>query len=185
MTSRYLILLCLVCVNLNYQTCFAQKEATPIHVMEQLIQIKYNTELLLIKANTPYEKDSALVKYNIIRWQVDGLIYAIAADMITKNSIKSFNILQAITLHKRHLKEQHPYKWLEKQWLTLNQSYEVLIKPKEDDKNINLTTNVFYVIKDSWSFLEGIQKIKSDKIKIMVDLLDQTRLRPPLELLKK
>ena len=59
MTSRYLILLCLVYVNLNYQTCVAQKEATPIHVMEQLIQIKYNTELLLneiivICINTTY-----------------------------------------------------------------------------------------------------------------------------------
>jgi hypothetical protein len=158
MTRRYLILFCLVYCSLIQLSCFAQKDATPIHAMEQLIQIKYNSELLLIKANTPYEKDSALVKYNTIRWQVDGLIYSMAADMITKNSIKSFNILQALALHNRHLKEEHPYKWLEKQWLALSQSYDMLIKPKDDDKNINLTTNVFYVIKDSWSFLEGIQK---------------------------
>ena len=127
MTSRYLILLCLVCVNLNYQTCFAQKEATPIHVMEQLIQIKYNTELLLIKANTPYEKDSALVKYNTIRWQLDGLVYSIATDMVANNNTRAYHIIQSLCLNKKELRTHHPYKWLEIQWLQLSKDYYQII----------------------------------------------------------
>ena len=90
-----------------------------------------------------------------------------------------------IVKNKMKLKENSSYKWLDNQWSILIKSYKDVKEKKQESKNINLTTNVFYIIKDSWSFLEGIQKIKSDKIKTMVDLLDQTRLRPPLELLKK
>lgn len=200
MTSRYLILTCMLFIvhqtmaaptpfnsNDRHFPSFTSNTADrfyPSHVMDRLIQIKYQTELMLMTA-TPTQKDSALVVYNTIRWHLDGLVYAVATDMIAKNNTKAYRILQDLSLYDITLKEKHPYQWLEKQWQVLNTVFDEKVLQVSNQKNINLTTNVFYIIKDSWSFLEGIQKIKSDRIKTIMDLLDQTRLSPPLLILKK
>jgi hypothetical protein len=51
-------------------------------------------------------------------------------------------------------------------------------------KNINLTTNVFYLIKDSYSIIKGLSDLKTQKTMALVDILDQMRLASPQELLK-
>ena len=52
-------------------------------------------------------------------------------------------------------------------------------------KNINLTTNVFYVLKDSYSFIKGLGDLKTQKTQALVEILDQIRLASPQELLKQ
>jgi hypothetical protein len=52
-------------------------------------------------------------------------------------------------------------------------------------RNINLTTNVFYLIKDSYSIIKGLSDLKTQKTMALVDILDQMRLASPQELLKQ
>jgi hypothetical protein len=53
------------------------------------------------------------------------------------------------------------------------------------NRNINLTTNVFYLIKDSYSLIKGLSDLKMQKTMALVDILDQMRLTSPQELLKQ
>jgi hypothetical protein len=55
----------------------------------------------------------------------------------------------------------------------------------QQSKNINLTTNVFYLIKDSYSIIKGLSDLKTQKTMAIVDILDQMRLASPQELLKQ
>ena len=55
----------------------------------------------------------------------------------------------------------------------------------QQSKNINLTTNVFYLIKDSYSIIKGLSDLKTQKTMALVDILDQMRLASPQELLKQ
>jgi hypothetical protein len=52
-------------------------------------------------------------------------------------------------------------------------------------RNINLTTNVFYLIKDSYSLIKGLSDLKTQKTMALVDMLDQMRLASPQDLLKQ
>ena len=55
----------------------------------------------------------------------------------------------------------------------------------QQSKNINLTTNVFYLIKDSYCIIKGLSDLKTQKTMAIVDILDQMRLASPQELLKQ
>jgi hypothetical protein len=56
---------------------------------------------------------------------------------------------------------------------------------QQGTRNINLTTNVFYLIKDSYSIIKGLSDLKTQKTMALVDILDQMRLASPQELLKQ
>jgi hypothetical protein len=51
-------------------------------------------------------------------------------------------------------------------------------------KNINLTTNVFYLLKDSYTIIKGFSDMKTEKTMALIELLDHTRLLPPGEITK-
>ena len=44
-------------------------------------------------------------------------------------------------------------------------------------KNINLTTNVFYLLKDSYTIIKGLSDIKTQKTMALIELLDHTNIR--------
>ena len=46
-------------------------------------------------------------------------------------------------------------------------------------KTLNLTTNVFYLLKDSYSIIKGLSDIKTQKTMALIELLDHTRLLSP------
>jgi len=52
-------------------------------------------------------------------------------------------------------------------------------------KNINLTTNVFYLLKDSYTIIKGLSDMKTQKTMALIELLDHTRLLPPGEVGKQ
>ena len=52
-------------------------------------------------------------------------------------------------------------------------------------RTLNLTTNVFYLLKDSWTILNGLSDIKTQKTMALVNLLDQARLSDPLVIIKQ
>ena len=54
-----------------------------------------------------------------------------------------------------------------------------------NDKTINLTTNVFYLLKDSYTIVNAISDMKTQKTMALIELLDHTRLLSPRELVKQ
>ena len=163
-------------------------------LMSRLIEIKYSTELYLttqIKNETnPQKKDSALALYNTIRWKVDGFVYQLSSTLIIKNNPKVFKQLDVwcyakkeptLKMTNRPLIAAHVKSFSEIDALYQNQIAPILYnKPK----SLNLTTNVFYLLKDSYSIIKGLSDLKTRKTMAIVELLDHARLLSPGEVIK-
>jgi hypothetical protein len=176
---------------LNCGTAQAQPQQG---LMSRLIEIKYSTELYLttqIKNETnPAKKDSALAIYNTMRWKVDGFVYQLSSTLITKNSPKVFKQIDAwcnnqnnatLNLSSNKYIAQHVANFVEVDALYQNQ-----IAPRlyNQPKSLNLTTNVFYLLKDSYSIIKGLSDLKTRKTMAIVELLDHSRLLGPGEVMK-
>ena len=162
-------------------------------LFQRLIKIKYSSELYLIikskeaaKLNKPEMVDSALAVYNTIRWKLDGWVYQLSGDLVAANSpkklrrlnyqtIKSIEAFCSVYLPAFSLISEMPG--------NENPKLDNNINPQA--KNINLTTNVFYLIKDSYSLLKGLSDLKTQKTMAIVELLDQMRLANPQDILKQ
>ena len=175
-------------------------------LFQRLIKIKYSSELYLIikakeaaKLNKPEIVDSALAVYNTIRWNLDGLVYQLSGDLVAANSPKllrrlDFQTLESIeslcTLYLpsfsliSETSEIHSQK-LENNLCESSPQNNPNQNINQQSKNINLTTNVFYLIKDSYSLIKGLSDLKTQKTMALVDILDQMRLASPQELLKQ
>ena len=160
-------------------------------LMNRLIEIKYSTELYLttqIKNETnPAKRDSALALYNTLRWKVDGFVYQLSSTLITKNSPKIFKQLDAwcykqkestIKLSSHQNIAAHVASFAE-----IDALYQTQIVPTlyNKPKSLNLTTNVFYLLKDSYSIIKGLSDLKTRKTMAIVELLDHVRLLSPGE----
>jgi hypothetical protein len=163
-------------------------------VMSRLIEIKYSSELYLttqIKNETNLaKKDSALALYNTMRWKVDGFVYQLSSTLITKNSPKVFKQIDAwcydqknpsLNLASNKLIAAHVENFSE-----IDALFQTQIAPSlyNKPKSLNLTTNVFYLLKDSYSIIKGLSDLKTRKTMAIVELLDHTRLLSPGEVMK-
>jgi hypothetical protein len=171
---------------LNYGAAQAQPQQG---LMSRLIEIKYSTELYLttkIKNETnPAKKDSALAIYNTLRWKIDGFVYQLSSVLITKNSPKAFKQIDAwcyaqneptLNVASSPLIKEHVESFAAIDALYQNQIGPTLYnKPK----TLNLTTNVFYLLKDSYTIIKGLSDLKTRKTMAIVELLDHTRLLAP------
>jgi hypothetical protein len=174
--------------------CGAAQAQPQQGLMSRLIEIKYSTELYLttqIKNETnPAKKDSALALYNTIRWKVDGFVYQLSSTLITKNSPKAFKQIDAwcytqkeptLNLISTQSIAAHVASFSEIDALYQNQIVPTLYnKPK----TLNLTTNVFYLLKDSYSIIKGLSDLKTRKTMAIVELLNHARLLSPGEVMK-
>jgi len=181
--------------------CNAASVSPAQGLFQRLIKIKYSSELYLItkvkeasKLNKPEMVDSALAVYNTIRWNLDGLVYQLSGDLVVANSPKKYKQINQWCLNnKAAVTSAAAAKTLEsiESLCTLYLPAFSLINeiPAEEgqqvSKNINLTTNVFYLIKDSYSLIKGLSDLKTQKTMALVDILDQMRLTSPQELLKQ
>jgi hypothetical protein len=176
---------------LNCGTAQAQPQQG---LMSRLIEIKYSTELYLttqIKNETnPAKKDSALALYNTMRWKVDGFVYQLSSTLITKNSPKAFKQLDTwcyaqkeptLNLASHQNIAAHVASFAE-----IDALYQDQIAPTlyNKPKSLNLTTNVFYLLKDSYSIIKGLSDLKTRKTMAIVELLDHARLLSPGEVMK-
>ena len=160
-------------------------------------------------------KDSALANYNTLRWKLDGLVYQLSADMIAANSPRKLILLnawcleesknesyennesdelkknnQSYKINEGNKKSKSPKKKIQVYVYALNQIeniYQNQILPSlyKNDKTINLTTNVFYLLKDSYTIVNAISDMKTQKTMALIELLDHTRLLSPVELVKQ
>jgi hypothetical protein len=163
-------------------------------LMSRLIEIKYSTELYLttqLKNETnPAKKDSALAIYNTMRWKVDGFVYQLSSALITKNSPNTFKQIDAwcyaqkeptLNLTSHQNIAEHVMSFVAIDALYQTQIAHTLYK---QPKSLNLTTNVFYLLKDSYSIIKGLSDLKTRKTMAIVELLDQARLLSPVDVSK-
>ena len=155
-------------------------------LITRLIEIKYTTELY---ASMRGKNDTAMAIYNTLRWKIDGLVYQLSGDMIAANRPRKLILLN---------------KWCLKQYEELNESMKSIqnynkqikvyilalneidafyrtniisnVEPTTKLKTLNLTTNVFYLLKDSYTIIKGLSDMKTQKTMALVELLDHTRL---------
>ena len=182
-------------------------------LFSKLIEIKYTSELYLSSAlKQSANKDSALANYNTLRWKLDGFVYQLSADMIAANSPRKMILLNAWCLeeptnennesddlkksngsndfNKGKKNSKSPKKKNQVYANALNEIesfYENQILPSlyKNDKTINLSTNVFYLLKDSYTIVNAIGNMKTEKTMALIELLDHTRLLSPGELVKQ
>ena len=170
-------------------------------LLSKLIEIKYTSELYLSSAvKQGINKDSALANYNTLRWKLDGFVYQLSADMIAANSPRKMILLNAWCLeepgnesnkinksdktNKTNKKKIQVYTRALEEIENIYQN-QILPSLYRNDKTINLTTNVFYLLKDSYTIVNGISNMKTEKNMALIELLDHTRLLSPGELMKQ
>jgi hypothetical protein len=163
---------------------------SPKGFISRLIEIKYSTELYLshqIKkesGRTQNEIDSALANYNTLRWKVDGLVYQISIKIIMQNSS---GVMRKLDKWSYGQSESTSIQKHVAQYKEIEQLYTEAIAPQiypNKKRTLNLTTNVFYLLKDSYSIVKGLSDMKSRKVMALVELLDHARLMGPGEVVK-
>ena len=167
--------------------CGAAQAQPQQGLMSRLIEIKYGTELYLTTELKSDKKDSALALYNTIRWKLDGFVYQLSSVLITKNSPSVFKQIDTwcyaqnnsrLNLESSKLIAQHITSFAE-----IDALYQTQIAPKlyKQPKSLNLTTNVFYLLKDSYTIIKGLSDLKTRKTMAIVEMLDHARLLSPVE----
>ena len=169
-------------------TCGAAQAQPQQGLMSKLIEIKYGTELYLTMGLKSDRKDSALALYNTMRWKLDGFVYQLSSVLILKNSPKVFKQLDdwcyaqnnaSLNLSNNQNIAQHVACFAE-----IDALYQNQIAPKlyNQPKSLNLTTNVFYLLKDSYTIIKGLSDLKTRKTMAIVEMLDHARLLSPVEI---
>lgn len=165
------------------------------------------------KLNKPEIIDTALAVYNTIRWNLDGWVYQISGDLVAANSPKKYKQINQWCLNNKaavtSAAAAQTLKSIDSLCALYLPAFSLISETSEinsqkldhnlsesspqnnldqninqQPKNINLTTNVFYLIKDSYSIIKGLSDLKTQKTMALVDILDQMRLASPQELLK-
>ena len=171
----------------NYGAAQAQHQQG---LMSRLIEIKYGTELYLTMELKSDRKDSALALYNTMRWKLDGFVYQLSSALIMQNSPRTFKQIDVwcyaqsnanLNLSTNTFIAQHVASFAE-----IDALYQTQITPKlyNQSKSLNLTTNVFYLLKDSYTIIKGLSDLKARKTMAIVELLDHARLLSPGEVMK-
>ena len=176
------VLLTVVVASSQAQPPTPSNPLPPQGLLSRLIEIKYSSELyvetqLKSETLTAAQKDTALATYNTLRWKVDGFVYQLSSEMIARNSPRAWRKLNEWCLQGKGNSEQ--VEALEE----IENFYAANIKPVmiTKTKTLNLTTNVFYLLKDSYTIIKGMSDMKTQKTMALIELMDHTRLLSPGE----
>ena len=209
--KKYIVILFLIGGVLAVAAAPAQPQQPPIPkgLLTRLIEIKYSSELYLTSAlkkgtskdgvsrdgsNREEEKDSALAIYNTLRWKVDGFVYQLSGDLVAANSPRKMRLLnewcleQHDELSKSSISNAKPIIRSYTQALNdIDEFYQKQIASNmyAPTRTVNLSTNVFYLLKDSYTIVKGMSDIKTEKTMAIIELLDHTRLLSPGEIAKQ
>jgi hypothetical protein len=107
--------------------------------------------------------------------------------MIAANSPRKMILLNAWCLEKSNKNNKKKIQVYVNALREIENIYQNQILPSlyRNDKTINLTTNVFYLLKDSYTIVNAISDMKTQKTMALIELLDHTRLLNPGELVKQ
>ena len=205
MRKKYIAILFLICGVLVVAAAPAQPQQPPIPkgLLTRLIEIKYTSELYLSSAlkngankndgkDEGNAKDSALAIYNTLRWKVDGLVYQISGDLVAANSPRKMRLLnewcleqpEELTAASSEKPSIRTYTLALTEIDALYQN-QIAATVHASTRTINLSTNVFYLLKDSYTIVKGLSDIKTQKTMAVIELLDHTRLLSPGEVAKQ
>lgn len=198
-----IVVACILCTGMLTAQTKPPNPLPSAGLIGRLLEIKYTTELYLSselkKGSEPNKmnesKDSALGIYNTLRWKIDALVYTLSADMIARNSPRVMRLLNEWCLQQpEHLYDKeglanHPKSRIQlysNMLIEIDALYHthVLVNNYSHPKTLNLTTNVFYLLKDSYTIVKGLNDMKTEKTMALIELLDHTRLLSPGELVK-
>ena len=198
-----IVVACILCTGMLTAQTKPPNPLPSAGLIGRLLEIKYTTELFLSselkKGSEPNKmnesKDSALGIYNTLRWKIDALVYTLSADMIARNSPRVMRLLNEWCLQQpEHLYDKeglanHPKSRIQlysNMLIEIDALYHthVLVNNYSHPKTLNLTTNVFYLLKDSYTIVKGLNDMKTEKTMALIELLDHTRLLSPGELVK-
>ena len=199
--KKYIVILFLIGGVLAVAAARAQPQQppSPKGLLTRLIEIKYSSELYLTSAikkgaSKDDEKDSALAIFNTLRWKVDGFVYQLSGDLVAANSPRKMRLLnewcleQHDELSKSSISNAKPIIRSYTQALTeIDDFYQKQIASTmyAPTRTVNLSTNVFYLLKDSYTIVKGMSDIKTEKTMAIIELLDHTRLLSPGEIAKQ
>ena len=149
-------------------------------------------------------KDSALAIYNTLRWKVDGLVYQLSGDLVAANSprkmrllnqwcleqpdelvsllAKSSKVSTSITSNAKPSIQTYTQALTEIDNFYQKQIASTIYVPT---RTVKLSTNVFYLLKDSYTIINGLSDMKTQKTMSIIELLDHTRLLSPAEIAKQ
>ena len=180
-----------------------QQPPIPKGLLTRLIEIKYTSELYLSSAlkngankndgkDEGNAKDSALAIYNTLRWKVDGMVYQISGDLVAANSPRKMRLLnewcleqpEELTAASSEKPSIRTYTLALTEIDALYQN-QIAATVHASTRTINLSTNVFYLLKDSYTIVKGLSDIKTQKTMAVIELLDHTRLLSPGEVAKQ
>ena len=186
-----MVLLTVVVASAQAQPPTPSNPLTPQGLLSRLIEIKYSSELyvetqLKSETLTAAQKDTALATYNTLRWKVDGFVYQLSSEMIARNSPRAWRKLNEWCLQGKDDAQQLKKLQNLQDFNEIENFYATKIKPFviPVTKTLNLTTNVFYLLKDSYTIIKGMSDLKTQKTMALIELMDHTRLMSVGELRK-
>jgi len=197
--TKYIAIVFLICGVLAVAAARAQPQQPPIPkgLFTRLIEIKYSSELYLSSAlkvagkDGENQKDSALAIYNTLRWKVDGLVYQISGDLVAANSPRKMRLLNEWCLEQpeKLAATSNAKASIRTYTLALTEidafyQKQIAATMYASNRTINLSTNVFYLLKDSYTIVKGLSDMKTQKAMALIELLDHTRLLSPGEVIK-
>lgn len=151
----------------------------------------YLTSALKKGASKDDEKDSALAIYNTLRWKVDGFVYQLSGDLVAANSPRKMRLLDKWCLEQPdELSSESAKSSIRTYTQALHQIDDFYQKQIASTiyaptRTVNLSTNVFYLLKDSYTIVNGLSDMKTQKTMAIIELLDHTRLLSPAEIAKQ
>jgi hypothetical protein len=186
-----MVLLTVVVASAQAQPPTPSNPLPPQGLLSRLIEIKYSSELyvetqLKSETLTAAQKDTALATYNTLRWKVDGFVYQLSSEMIAHNSPREFRKLNEWCLQGKDNAQQLKKLQNLKNFNEIENFYATKIKSFviPVTKTLNLTTNVFYLLKDSYTIIKGMSDLKTQKTMALIELMDHIRLMSVGELRK-
>ena len=193
---KYIAIVFLMCGVLVVAAARAKPQQPPIPkgLLTRLIEIKYTSELYLGRKlkEGGESRDSALAIYNTLRWKVDGLVYQISGDLVAANSPRKMRLLNEWCLEQPEelaaRSNAKPSIRTYAQALTEIDAFyqkQIAATMYASNRTINLSTNVFYLLKDSYTIVKGLSDMKTQKTMALIELLDHTRLLSPGEVAKQ
>ena len=211
MLKKYIVILFLIMGVSAVEAARAQPQQPPIPkgLLTRLIEIKYTSELYLTSAlkkgaskdgsknegkdvgSREDEKDSAVAIYNTLRWKVDGLVYQLSGDLVAANSPRKMRLLDKWCLEQpdelSRLSAKPSIQTYTQALTEIDHLYQKQIASAlyAPTRTVNLSTNVFYLLKDSYTIVNGLSDMKTQKTMAIIELLDHTRLLSPAEIAKQ
>lgn len=113
---------------------------------------------------------------------MDGFVYQLSGDLVAANSPRKMRLLDKWCLEQSDelssVSAKSSIRTYTQALHEIDDFYQKQIASTmyAPTRTVNLSTNVFYLLKDSYTIVKGMSDIKTQKTMAIIELLDHTRL---------